>query len=100
MLETLAKMPRQYIWLLTTYFFFLIVDIAYFFIPGIGFGLYADPYMILFTLYSLVPSAILFLELGGGIDDEHYGFVRNVNYLLMIFFIMVSAIFIVPVIAV
>ena len=96
MLDKLMKMPRLYVYLITIYVFFLLIDIFYFFIPAFGYGLYAEPLLAFFTFYSLLPLVIFAFELDGKIDDEHYAFVRNVNYLLVIFFVLVTMTMIVP----
>lgn len=95
--EKLLGMPRMYLYIFTAYFVFLLVDIFYFFMPSASYGLYADMYVFGFTLYSFVPLAIFAAELAGKIGDEHFGFVRDVNYLLMIFFILVTAVLIAPI---
>lgn len=96
MLEKLMAMPRLYFYLITIYLFFLAADIIYLFLPGLGYGLYADPLLVVFTVYSFIPLVVFALELDGKIDDEHYSFVRNVNYLLIIFFVLVTTLLVVP----
>ena len=99
-LEKLEKMPRHYLYLFSVYIAFLVVDIIYFYLPSIGFGLYEDLYLLAFTLFSFVPLAIFLLELEGKIGDEHYRYVRDVNYLLIIFFLLITTIFILSVLVI
>jgi len=100
MLEKIADMPRQYIYLFTIYILFLLVMIAYFFLPSLSFGLYNDLYILGFTVYSFIPLVIFLLELEGKIGDEHYRYVRDVNYLLIIFFLLITTIFVVPILVI
>ena len=100
MLDKLMNMPRHYIYLMTVYIFFLLVNIVYLYIPAFGYGLYAEPLLAFFTVYSFLPLAIFFFELDGKIDDEHFTFVRNVNHLFIIFFLLITTIFILPILVI
>ncbi len=98
--EKLANMPRVYLYLISVYFFFLIVNIAYFYLPSLTEGFYEDLYFLGFTLFSFIPAVIFLLELEGKIGEEHFGYVRDVNYLLIISFLLVTTIFIVPILVI
>lgn len=98
--EKLMKMPRIYLYLMAIYAALLLINIIYFYIPSLVFGLYQDAALLGFTLYSFVPLLIFAAELEGRIDDEHFTFVRNLNYLLIIFFLLITTILILPVLAI
>lgn len=99
-LEKLEKMPRHYLYLFSVYIAFLIINIIYFYLPSIGYGLYEDLYLIGFALFSFIPLVVFLLELEGKIGEDHYRYVRDVNYLLIIFFLLITTIFIVPVLVI
>lgn len=97
MLQDLTKkFSLHYIIISFVYFFFLAINILYFFVPSAQLGLYEDRFLIGFSLFSLLPGIIILLDYYGKIPEEWVTAARAANSVLIILISAFSLFFIVP----